>query len=122
MLKNGSWRLARVIPLNRRMVSFILKIVHVKKLSISHSCLPIDPSSFVVPGFDCGVFVCMFSYFISMDCSLVFDQDHIDHCLNIIALSIMENCAREPENYEERLLQSHSTSTRVLPCRVSVQN
>ena len=97
MLKTGSWCLARVIPLDRRMVSFILKIVHVKKLSILHSCLPIDPSSFVV-GFDCGVFVCMFSYFISMDCSLVFDQDHIDHCRNIIALSIMENCAREPEN------------------------
>ena len=36
-----------------------------------------------------------------MDCSLVFDQDHIDHCRNIIALSIMENCARKPKNYEE---------------------
>ncbi len=32
--------------------------------------------------------------FYSIDCSLVFNQDHIDHCRNIIALSIMENCAR----------------------------
>ena len=96
MLQNGSWCLGRMIPLDRRMVNFILKLVHVKKLSISYSCHPFDLSSFVV-GSDCGVFVSMFSYFISIDCSLVFDQDHIDHCRNIIALSIMDNCARTQE-------------------------
>ena len=61
-----------------------------------------SPLTFLV-GFDCGVFICMYCYFISMDCSLVFNQDHIDHCWNIIALSIMENCAR--------------TSWRVLICK-----
>ena len=72
---------------------FYLKVSACQETQYSHSCHPFDISSLVV-GFDCGVFVCMFSYFISMDCSLVFDQDHIDHCRNIIALSIMNNCAR----------------------------
>jgi len=72
---------------------FHLKNSACQETQYSHSCHPFDLSSLVV-GFDCGVFVCMFSYFISMDCSLVFDQDHIDHCRNIIALSIMYNCAR----------------------------
>jgi Ulp1 family protease len=72
---------------------FHLKNSACQETQYSHSCHPFDLSSLVV-GFDCGVFVCMFSYFISMDCSLVFDQDHIDHCRKIIALSIMNNCAR----------------------------
>jgi len=46
-------------------------------------------------GFDCGVFTCMFCDFISKDCPLVFDQDHIDQCRERIALSIMKNCAIE---------------------------
>ena len=41
MLQNGSWCLARVIPLDRRMVSFILKLVHVKKLSIHTLSTPL---------------------------------------------------------------------------------
>ncbi|KAL3799204.1 LOW QUALITY PROTEIN: hypothetical protein ACHAW5_007243 [Stephanodiscus triporus] len=46
-------------------------------------------------GYDCGVFTCMFCDFISKDCSLVFNQDHIDQCRDRIALSIMNNCAIE---------------------------
>jgi len=46
-------------------------------------------------GFDCGVFTCMFCDFISKDCPLVFNQDHIDQCRDRIALSIMKNCAIE---------------------------
>ncbi|KAL3827633.1 hypothetical protein ACHAXA_000506 [Cyclostephanos tholiformis] len=46
-------------------------------------------------GFDCGVFTCMFCDFISKDCALVFNQDHIDQCRDRIALSIMKNCAIE---------------------------
>ncbi len=46
-------------------------------------------------GFDRGVFMCMFGDFISKDCPLVFNQDHIDQCWDRIALSIMENCAIE---------------------------
>jgi Ulp1 family protease len=53
--------------------------------------------SFTVPssGFDCGVFTCMFSDFISQDCPLVFNQKHINQCRERIALSIMKNCAIE---------------------------
>ncbi|KAL7427955.1 hypothetical protein ACHAXH_002583 [Discostella pseudostelligera] len=46
-------------------------------------------------GFDCGVFTCMFCDFISKDCPLVFNQEHIDQCRDRIALSIMKNCAIE---------------------------
>lgn len=46
-------------------------------------------------GFDCGVFTCMFCDFISKDCSLVFNQSHIDQCRDRIALSIIKNCAIE---------------------------
>ena len=63
---------------------------------ISHSSvtgLAFDFSFFV--GFDCGIFTCMFCYFISMNCSLLFNQDHIDQCRDIIAFSIMKNCAIE---------------------------
>ncbi|KAL3767142.1 hypothetical protein ACHAW5_003161 [Stephanodiscus triporus] len=48
-------------------------------------------------GYDCGVFTCMFADFISKDCQLLFNQDHIDCCRNrialSIALSIIKNCA-----------------------------
>jgi sentrin-specific protease 1 len=46
-------------------------------------------------GYDCGVFTCMFSDFISNDCPLVFDQRHVNQCRERIALSIMKNCAIE---------------------------
>ena len=46
-------------------------------------------------GVDCGVFTCMFCDFISNDCSLVFNQDHINKCRDRIAISIMKNCAIE---------------------------
>ncbi|KAL3762313.1 hypothetical protein ACHAW5_006313 [Stephanodiscus triporus] len=44
-------------------------------------------------GYDCGVFTCMFADFISKDCQLLFNQDHIDQCRQRIALSIMNYCA-----------------------------
>ena len=44
-------------------------------------------------GYDCGAFICMFADFISKDCRLLFNQDHIDKCRDRIALSIMRNCA-----------------------------
>ena len=44
-------------------------------------------------GYDCGVFTCMFADFISKDCQLLFNQDHIGQCRQRIALSIMNNCA-----------------------------
>lgn len=46
-------------------------------------------------GVDCGVFTCMICDFISKDCPLVFNQDHIDQCRDRIALSILKNCAIE---------------------------
>eukprot|EP00956_Cyclotella_meneghiniana_P000265 scaffold323_cov91-Cyclotella_meneghiniana.AAC.11 len=46
-------------------------------------------------GYDCGVFTCMFSDFISNDCPLVFNQKHVNQCRERIALSIMKNCAIE---------------------------
>ncbi|KAL7543627.1 hypothetical protein ACHAXR_012914 [Thalassiosira sp. AJA248-18] len=46
-------------------------------------------------GFDCGVFTCMFCDFISKDCPLLFNQEHINQCRDRIALSIMKNCAVE---------------------------
>ncbi len=52
--------------------------------------LAFDFSFFV--GADCGVFKCMFCDFISNDCSLVFNQDHIDQCRDRITISIMKNC------------------------------
>lgn len=50
---------------------------------------------FFASGYDCGVFTCMFSDFISNDCPLVFDQNHINQCRERIALSIMKGCAIE---------------------------
>jgi sentrin-specific protease 1 len=44
-------------------------------------------------GFDCGVYLCMFLDFLSMDCPLVFSQEHINRCRERIALSIMKGCA-----------------------------
>ena len=44
-------------------------------------------------GCDCGVFTCMFCDFISNDCLLIFNQDHIDQCRDRIIISIMNNCA-----------------------------
>merc|ERR1711957_59358 len=46
-------------------------------------------------GVDCGVFTCMFCDFISKDCPLVFNQEHIAQCRERIALSILKNCAIE---------------------------
>eukprot|EP00804_Cyclotella_cryptica_P001536 CCRYP_003747-RA/>CCRYP_003747-RA protein AED:0.09 eAED:0.09 QI:0/0/0/1/1/1/2/0/668 len=46
-------------------------------------------------GYDCGVFTCMFSDFISQDCPLLFSQKHVNQCRERIALSIMKNCAIE---------------------------
>jgi len=39
-------------------------------------------------GYDCGVFTCMFSDFISKDSPPVFTQDHIYRCCERIALAI----------------------------------
>jgi hypothetical protein len=41
-------------------------------------------------GWDCGVFECMYSYFLSEDLPLVFNQDHIDRCRERIALCLMK--------------------------------
>ena len=54
-----------------------------------------DNASISLLGFDCGVFTCMFADFVSNDCPLLFNQDHIDQCRDRIALSIMKNCAIE---------------------------
>jgi hypothetical protein len=35
----------------------------------------------------------MFCDFISNDCLLIFNQDHIDQCRDRIIISIMNNCA-----------------------------
>ena len=55
----------------------------------------INHLSEISPGYDCGVFTCMFSDFISNDCPLVFNQKHVNQCRERIALSIMKNCAIE---------------------------
>ena len=44
-------------------------------------------------GFDCGVFTCMFADFVSKDCPLIFNQDHINQCRHRIALSILNGKA-----------------------------
>jgi sentrin-specific protease 1 len=44
-------------------------------------------------GYDCGVFTCMFADFVSKDCPLVFNQDHINQCRHRIALSILNGKA-----------------------------
>jgi hypothetical protein len=65
------------------------------------TCLPVlfrilhSDILFLNLGFDCGVFTCMFGDFISKDCPLLFNQDHIDKCRDRIALSIMRNCAMD---------------------------
>ena len=46
-------------------------------------------------GFDCGVFVCMICDFISSDCELTFNQDHINRCREKMALAILDQCAIE---------------------------
>jgi hypothetical protein len=56
---NGSWCLAEKMFLNRK------------------------------NGFDCGVFICMFGYFISHDRSLLFDQADVTHFRKQMALAIM---------------------------------
>ena len=43
-------------------------------------------------GFDCGVFTCIFADFISMGYDVAFNQEHINKCRNLIALSIARNC------------------------------
>jgi hypothetical protein len=48
---------------------------------------------FARPGFDCGVFTCMFADFISKDCPLVFGQNHVTQCRERIALSILNGQA-----------------------------
>ncbi len=40
-------------------------------------------------GVDCGVFTCMFADFLSRDLPIVFSQEHINQCRNLIALSIL---------------------------------
>jgi sentrin-specific protease 1 len=44
-------------------------------------------------GYDCGVFTCMFADFLSKDCPLVFDQEHISQCRERIALAILKGQA-----------------------------
>ena len=44
-------------------------------------------------GYDCGVFTCMFADFVSKDCPLIFNQDHINQCRHRIALSILNGKA-----------------------------
>ncbi|KAL7518398.1 hypothetical protein ACHAWX_003230 [Stephanocyclus meneghinianus] len=56
-------------------------------------CTPDTPRQ--LNGYDCGVFTCMFSDFISQDCPLLFSQKHVNQCRERIALSIMKNCAIE---------------------------
>jgi hypothetical protein len=40
-------------------------------------------------GYDCGIFTCMFADFLSRYLPLMFSQEHIDHCRERIAMSIM---------------------------------
>ena len=42
-------------------------------------------------GYDCGVFVCMFANFLSIDVSLNFHENQMDFCRRNIALSIITN-------------------------------
>ncbi len=49
--------------------------------------------AFFSTGWDCGVFTCMFADFLSMNCSLLFEQGHISQCRERIALSIMNGKA-----------------------------
>ena len=41
-------------------------------------------------GYDCGVFVCMFSAFITRGLPLTFQQEHVNKCRKYIALAIMK--------------------------------
>lgn len=47
----------------------------------------------VSAGYDCGVFTCMFADFISKDCPLLFEQEHISQCRERIALAILRGQA-----------------------------
>jgi sentrin-specific protease 1 len=47
----------------------------------------------LAPGYDCGVFTCMFADFLAKDCPLVFNQSHITQCREHIAVSIMNGQA-----------------------------
>ena len=41
-------------------------------------------------GYDCGVFTCMFAYFLSQNFPLDFSQDDIEHCRDHIFFTIMQ--------------------------------
>ena len=43
--------------------------------------------------YDCGVFVCMYADYIANGWPLVFNQSHMNHCRERIALGCMDNCA-----------------------------
>lgn len=44
---------------------------------------------FLSLGYDCGVFICMFAYFLSAGRGLEFSQNETEHCRRFIALSIL---------------------------------
>ena len=44
-----------------------------------------------VSGYDCGVFICLYSYFILLECPLVFTQAHVSKCREWLALSVLKN-------------------------------
>jgi len=54
-----------------------------------------EDTPFQQNGYDCGVFTCMYSDFLSKDCPLKFSQHHITQCRQRIALSIMNGSAIE---------------------------
>ena len=76
---------------NNEALSFHILLLTAYALVITD--LAFDFSFFI--GVDCGVFTCMFCDFISNDCSLVFNQDHIDQYRDRVTISIMKNCAIE---------------------------
>lgn len=60
------------------------------KLVPSGDDVPVQPSG---NDDDCGVFICMFADFISLNRPLTFNQEHITQCRERIALSIMKGIA-----------------------------
>ena len=60
--------------------------------------------------------MCMFGDFISKDCPLVFNQDHIDQCRDRIALSIMKNCTTE----DSQVAVATATSSNTLAAQAAV--
>ncbi|KAL3770402.1 hypothetical protein ACHAW5_002319 [Stephanodiscus triporus] len=73
-------------------------------------------------GYDCGVFTCMFADFISKDCQLLFNQDHIDQCRQRIALSIMNYCAIDDSDSQAAFATATLSNTLAAQAAVATSN